>query len=76
MFNSHDYSFEVPCSVEMLDQIMREYSAEFPEFGCSHDFVEILEILSGLDSAQFLRPSSINESVSLFNSIVEVINDY
>ena len=76
VFNSHDYSFEVPCSVEMLDQIMREYSAEFPEFGCSHDFVEMLEILSGLDSAQFLRPSSINESVSLFNSIVEVINDY
>ena len=76
VFYSHDYSFDLPCSVEALEQIMREYTWQYPVFWCRHEFVELMEVLSGLDSAQFRKPSDLSESLSLFNSVLRVIRDH
>lgn len=75
VFGTHSYSFELPCSLPTMDFLMNQYSREYPEFGCSEEFLQVIEMLLPLNRFDFFLERSVDEAYSLFRCITSRIEE-
>ncbi|XP_069136836.1 uncharacterized protein [Argopecten irradians] len=77
LFGTSDYSCELPCSEETVDELMDEFTEEFPTHGCSYDFRMVLQHLSGIHPDQIPIIESMVDADEMFTALVhscDVIN--
>lgn len=77
LFGTSDYSCELPCSEETVDELMDEFTEEFPTHGCSYDFRMVLQHLSGMRPDQILIVESMANADEMFTALLhscDVIN--
>ena len=46
MYNCEDYSFALPCNLQSIDALSRDYADDMPVRGCSDDFLEFIWFLT------------------------------
>ena len=73
VYGTRDYSFRIPCDMSVLEDIKMFYTDANPARGCSEEFVELVELLSGQGGADLLVPTNVREAKQLFTVIMSRI---
>lgn len=58
-----------------LDEVERFFCREYPSFGCSPEFIEVLNCLVG-DVRNFVLPETVEEAVNLYGQLIETLSQY
>ena len=74
VMDTSDQSLPLPCSVEFLTRIEMEYAKPKPKFGCTDEFLPILEQVCGLPRDQIPRPKTVDLATDLFCALIEIID--
>jgi hypothetical protein len=75
VFEAVDHSFRLPCDLAYIDTLMAEYSIEYPRFGCSEEFLQIMELALPLERTDFMLDRSPTEALKLFCYITQTLHN-
>ncbi|KAK6176101.1 hypothetical protein SNE40_014450 [Patella caerulea] len=76
VYGYEDRSLPLSCNIGILQEIIDEYSLEYPLYGCENDFLVILEEITGVDKHAFTLPTNVREAHELYVSLKECLNGY
>ncbi|XP_071146741.1 uncharacterized protein [Mytilus edulis] len=73
IFGGRDCSFPLPCNLQTIDNLIEEYTENFPEHGCSNEFINIVELLTGNRRDQFPIITSYDHAELLFRTLIAAL---
>ncbi|XP_074656621.1 uncharacterized protein LOC141909833 [Tubulanus polymorphus] len=73
LFGAVDHSFPLSCRVDDLDDIFGEYVDEYPERGCSTEFLDFIRRACRAQNNQLPLPTSPDDALQLFRAVIAVI---
>ncbi|VDI63883.1 Hypothetical predicted protein [Mytilus galloprovincialis] len=73
IFGGRDCSFPLPCNLQTIDNLIEEYTENFPEHGCSNEFINIVELLTGNRRDQFPIITSYDDAELLFRTLIAAL---
>ena len=76
VFNGTDCAFRLPCSSETLDNIAEHYSEPYRKFGCTEQFLDLVELITPFRRTDFELERSPEEAYLMFVSIVDKVDEY
>lgn len=74
-FGTTDQSKALLFSEDDVDEAANQYCEEGPKYGCSNEFVNVVELIIGNDIENYQMPTTADEALSLFTNLIEVIGD-
>lgn len=70
MYNCADYSFALPCNLQSIDALSRDYSDDMPIRGCSDDFLEFIRFLTNQPPQDTLLPRNMEKAIEIFFTLI------
>ena len=74
-YDAHDFSIPMPFDIETLDELTTEYTLCYPEFGCSDDFIKLIEAFTNTNRYELEMPKTMPEGLELYVCLYELIAD-
>lgn len=69
IFGGLDYSFPLPCNLHTIDTLIQQHSTDINEHGCSAQFLQIVELISGRRQNEFPVVQTSADAELLFRTI-------
>ncbi|CAG2237047.1 unnamed protein product [Mytilus edulis] len=73
IFGGRDCSFPLPCNLQTIDNLIEEYTENFPEHDCSNEFINIVELLTENRRDQFPIITSYDDAELLFRTLIAAL---
>lgn len=74
--NATTFAYTLPCDVNELDVISREYTLPRPRFGCCEIFVQLMEEVLGRDRDDLEQPNTVQLAVNLYTTMIEYFDSH
>lgn len=75
VFGTWDQSFPLPCSAVQLEDITRVYTEAPPTFGCSEEFLQLIEHEAGIQRGDIVAVKTGRHATALFLALVDCIQN-
>lgn len=75
-YETRDYSYPLPCDMQTINRLQEIYTVKKPQFGCSDEFIPILEYVCEIPRQQLPVPKTVESATSLFQALTEKLDDY
>ncbi|OWF56729.1 hypothetical protein KP79_PYT15155 [Mizuhopecten yessoensis] len=73
-YGARDCSCHLACSIVVLDDIADSYTEAFPQYGCSREFRDLLELINGQNLHESDLPASPNDAKVLFIEMISLLD--
>lgn len=74
IYESNEYSHPLPCSLGTIRDISSEFTSEYPSRGCSDDFLQIIELTTGMARGQSPSVQTVEEADELFFALTRMFD--
>lgn len=74
-YGARDYCFQLPCDSSVLEDIEHNYTSDNPERGCSAEFLNLIELVTGEERDAFVSTNA-QEAIHLYQEILNLIDHY
>ena len=74
-FGSTDQSKDVTYSDDDIDDAVTQFCEQYPRYGCSAAFVNIVEMIIGDNIANYEMPTTADEAFTLYTNLIDFIDD-
>ena len=74
-FGTTDQSKPLLFGENEMDEAAIQYCEEYPPYGCSNDFVNVVELIIGSNIENCEMPTTANQALYLYTSLMELIDD-
>ena len=76
IYGSRDYSFGLPCSLNVLNDLTELYTEEQQEHGCCQEMVQLAELTSGIRADFYELLETPQEAKTVFTTIISSIENF
>ncbi|XP_069108591.1 uncharacterized protein, partial [Argopecten irradians] len=75
IYETYDRSHPLPCTLETIDEVASEFTSECPPRGCTDEFLQIVELTTGMTRDQMPCIKTIEDADELFVALIQMFND-
>ena len=76
VYGTHDMSKDLPVTVQEIGELQDQLTTPMPYRGCGEDFLNLVEVITGINRGEMGAISTPTQAKSLYEAIIEVFDQY